>query len=273
MESPYESRIGVASHRSNLNDHDQWLRIKSQLATLNHTLEQQVRDRTSSLESVNHTLSRQILERDQIGHCLQQSEDRLNLVIQGSNEGIWEWDFISQTAYFSDRFKELLGYEIHEFESSPSAFHQHIHHQNMPEVNRAFQRHLNGEGPYDLKIRIKMKSGEPSQMAGSLLDISHEQWLIQRQATQYAVSKVLAQAVTLEDAIPNLLRIICQKMNWTVGAFWQVDPSSTHLQCTAMIDLGNHPHSSFVQNSQRMKFSKGEGLPGRIWANHHSAWI
>ncbi|MGG6239437.1 response regulator [Nodosilinea sp. AN01ver1] len=41
---------------------------------------------------------------------LQQSEERWQLAIQGSNAGIYDLDFRQQTAFFSERYKALLGY-------------------------------------------------------------------------------------------------------------------------------------------------------------------
>ncbi|OKH46587.1 hypothetical protein NIES30_15935 [Phormidium tenue NIES-30] len=41
---------------------------------------------------------------------LQQSEERWQLAIQGSNAGIYDLDFRTQTAFFSERYRALLGY-------------------------------------------------------------------------------------------------------------------------------------------------------------------
>ena len=41
---------------------------------------------------------------------LQQSEERWQLAIQGSNSGIYDLDFRTQTAFFSERYRALLGY-------------------------------------------------------------------------------------------------------------------------------------------------------------------
>ncbi|MGD9850567.1 MAG: hypothetical protein AB7T38_04805 [Nitrospirales bacterium] len=67
-----------------------WLRSREHLAHLNHTLEQQVEERTHSLGSANQALTRQILDRDQIACQLQDSEALLTLVIEGTSEGIWD---------------------------------------------------------------------------------------------------------------------------------------------------------------------------------------
>ena len=69
---------------------EQWLRMKSQLTTLNHTLENQGKDRTRILEDANQALAQKILEGEEIDCSLQQREERPSLVIQGSNEGLWD---------------------------------------------------------------------------------------------------------------------------------------------------------------------------------------
>ena len=49
--------------------------------------------------------------------------------------------------------------------------------------------------------------------------------------------------------------------------------SDTQLECSAIVDVGFPAHPEFVTESRGSKFSRGQGLPGRVWANHQTAWI
>src|SRR5215510_1008813 len=45
---------------------------------------------------------------------LQQLEERYGLAIRGVDDALWEWDLKSDRAYFSTRWKSMLGYADHE---------------------------------------------------------------------------------------------------------------------------------------------------------------
>ncbi|WP_017297122.1 response regulator [Nodosilinea nodulosa] len=63
-------------------------------------------------QSIGKVISTNRLEeqRQRAKAKLQQSEERWQLAVQGSNAGIYDLDFRTQTAFFSERYRELLGY-------------------------------------------------------------------------------------------------------------------------------------------------------------------
>ena len=94
----------------------------------------------------------------------------------------------------------------------------------------------------------------------------------QRLAAQYAVSRVLVEATSVEEAAPRLLDAIGAGLGWAVGAFWSVDAPAALLRCLATWRLPTVA-STFDTDSASMTFAPGRGLPGRVWSTGAAAWF
>lgn len=101
-----------------------------------------------------------ISERKRIEKSLRESEERFELAVAGSNDGIWDWDIQTDEVYYSPRFKELLGYTEEEFSNSLDSFKAHLHADDANIVWDAVKDHLNNNTLYDIEYRFRNKSGE-----------------------------------------------------------------------------------------------------------------
>ncbi len=91
--------------------------------------------------------------------ALAASEERFALAVQGTNDGLWDWDLRTRTIYFSPRFKELLGFSEEEFPNQMEALQARVHPEDLERVNAAVRAHLRHRSPYDVEYRIQTKSG------------------------------------------------------------------------------------------------------------------
>jgi len=94
-----------------------------------------------------------------------------------------------------------------------------------------------------------------------------------RMAAEHATARALAESATLTDAAPLILKAICQVLGWEHGALWTVDTRRDVLRC---IDIWSDPPAAFQEFdavSRRTVFTRGVGLPGRVWAAGEAAWI
>jgi PAS domain S-box-containing protein len=153
---------------------------------------------TQLATTINHTLDR-LQEAQQ---ALQGSEERYALAVLGANDGIWDWDLLSNTVYFSPRWEKILDYAETEFEQSLEAWFSHQHPQDLPEFKTAIDAHLQGHSPYlQHEHRMTRKdgtecwvmcrgsavrdsAGTPYRMAGSMTDISDRKAAAQLLARQ-----------------------------------------------------------------------------------------
>ncbi|MEQ1792945.1 MAG: response regulator [Nitrospira sp.] len=114
--------------------------------------------------------------------------------------------------------------------------------------------------------------GTPPSVLSVTRDITDQKHAQRRQALQHAVAKVLAEATTVDQAIPELLRVIGSSLEWQVGTFWHVHEKKRILQCTQTWGAHPHPVEEFLAASRCETFSSGVGFPGRCWARGEPLW-
>ncbi len=92
--------------------------------------------------------------------ALKKSEERFYLALKGANEGLWDWDLISNEVYFSDRWKSMLGYQPDEFKNSFEEWQIRLHPEDSTRALNDVQNHLKGNTPnYETEFRMQHKEG------------------------------------------------------------------------------------------------------------------
>jgi PAS domain-containing protein len=79
--------------------------------------------------------------------ALLESEERYALAVQGSNDGLWDWDLRKNEVYYSERWKSILGYEQHEIGTSPEEWFSRIHPEDVAAVKSTVSAHMEGATP------------------------------------------------------------------------------------------------------------------------------
>jgi len=106
-------------------------------------------------------LSRRTLrENEAFETALKFSEQRFQLALIGSNDGLFDWNLQTGEMYFSPRTKELAGYAPHEIKNTPAAFLALLHPDDRAPAEAALRAHLREDRPYDMEFRCRTKSGE-----------------------------------------------------------------------------------------------------------------
>jgi PAS domain S-box-containing protein len=93
------------------------------------------------------------------------------------------------------------------------------------------------------------------------------------QLAQYSVTKVLAEAPSLHEAAPQILKNICETLEWAVGTVWQLDKKEGILRCVETWHIPTANVSEFSAVTRSRTFDRGIGLPGRVWENADAVWI
>lgn len=120
---------------------------------LHASLEHRVSERTASLEA-------EIAERKNAEQALKESEERLDLAIQGAVLGLWDWNIQTGHQTVNRRWAEMLGYTLEEVQPHIHSWEQWLHPDDYPQVMRALHAHFAHHTDYAPEFRSKSKSGE-----------------------------------------------------------------------------------------------------------------
>lgn len=109
-----------------------------------------------------------------------------------------------------------------------------------------------------------------------LRDITERMKAERRRHAQYAVTKVLAEAATLDEALPLLLEAICNSLDWSVGLMFAVDETTQQLELVEFWHTETDTVPAFGTSPAGAASGGGEpgfGLPGRVLAEKKPVWI
>lgn len=99
---------------------------------------------------------------ERIGAQLQIARDRrrLELALEAGELGFWDWNIETGEVQFGGQWAHMLGYELGEIEPHVRAWEKLVHPDDMPAVQAALQRHIEGTSPvYETEHRLKHKDG------------------------------------------------------------------------------------------------------------------
>ncbi|MEB3225489.1 MAG: histidine kinase dimerization/phospho-acceptor domain-containing protein [Synechococcus sp.] len=150
------------------------------------SLEEQVQARTKAL-------SEEVQQRQFIEQQLRQSEERYELAIAATNDGIWDWDLHSNQVYRSRSWFRLLGYQesaerpqttnrqtwqelVHPDDLSQAQALMADHLQGLTEIYQSMHRLRHCDGGYRWVFSqakcLKDDQGKPYRVVGTITDIT-----------------------------------------------------------------------------------------------------
>lgn len=140
-------------------------------------------------------------------------EERFHLAVEGSNDGIWDWNIETGKVYFSPRAKEIIGYAPDEFPDSWDAWTVAVHPDDRRRILDQVRRHLRDREPLsEMEYRLRHKDGSwrwvlsrgtsargadgrAQRLAGSITDVT---------ARKAAETKLVELKQLHEDMVENV---------------------------------------------------------------------
>jgi diguanylate cyclase (GGDEF)-like protein/PAS domain S-box-containing protein len=158
--------------------------------------------------SVNHQTGRML-----------ELRQRYALAVQGSRDGMWEWDLLRDRAYYSQRWCELLGLRNGEVPPTLDGWLSRVHPQDLEHLRGELEAVIEGPATlHESEHRIRdgnddwrwvmtravlhrNQSGQAVRMAGSLTDISpfrQRERALREQSRQDSLTKLPDRRVFIE---------------------------------------------------------------------------
>ncbi len=92
---------------------------------------------------------------------LRLSEERLNLAMMVKNDGVWDWNLISNNTFFDDRYYTMAGYAPGEFPNTFAGWAQKVHPDDLQMAQDAIKAYLGGASDnFDIEFRFRRKTGK-----------------------------------------------------------------------------------------------------------------
>jgi|GEM_PF-429179 len=165
---------------------------------------------------------------------LEINEERLNLVIESTGVGIWDWDITSGETVFNERWADIIGYTLEELQPiSIDTWLKYAHPDDLVESNRLLQKHWDGDSDYYIfESRMKHRDGRwvwvldtgkvvewdscgnPVRMTGTHLDISEQKEaiaalekqkrLVERQSRQLTIANARLRRLSEIDPVTSI---------------------------------------------------------------------
>lgn len=177
----------------------------AQLEDYARSLEQKVKQRTQALQQ-------EIRERTIAQEALRASEERWQLALQGTSDGIWDWNYQTNEVFYSTHWKEMLGYEDHEIGNQLDEFLSRLHPDDLERTKQTVQDHVARITPYyieEFRLRcsdgsykwilaraqaVWNEAGTPIRLVGSHVDISERK---QREEALQSIVEGTASAIDI----------------------------------------------------------------------------
>lgn len=190
-----------------------------------------------------------IAELSQLNEDLKKSEDRFSLAVSATHEGIYEWDLVTGEAYYSERFRALLGYRaLDPLQPTHQYFLGHVHRDELQRFTLRLQLHRVERSLFDGEYRLVTKQGEGRwfriraqavwndkgvavRMAGSIKDIHDEK--LTRESLRLARDRELQASEEfsrhLIAAQENERRRLANELHDSVGQNLSLISSRSHI--------------------------------------------
>jgi PAS domain S-box-containing protein len=181
---------------------------------------------------------------------VREATERFELAVAGSNDGVWDWNIVTNEVYYSPRLKEMVGYSDDEFGNAFAEFEEKLHPEDHDRVMQTVTDYLEGKiSAYEPEFRFRHKDGSyrwilargtavrnaegaPVRMAGSHTDTTESRNQLdsaQKQAEFETKLSTITQNIQGAGTIEEAMQVAARELSHALGkrqTFVALDPAA-----------------------------------------------
>ncbi|MEG3876524.1 response regulator [Microcoleus sp. herbarium7] len=210
---------------------------------------------------------------------LKESEERYRLVLEGVNDGIWDWDLSKNEVYWNDRLLEIIGLPRDKFGSTMDALYNRLHPEDKDGIVRAIGAHLEREIDYNVEFRLLHSSGayryctcqgkaqrnsqgKALRMAGMISDIT------ERKQAEDALERERQQLKQIITCVPVAMAMFDTEMRYVANSHKWL--TQFNLGWQSLTNLSHY--ELFPDTPDRWKVMYQEVFKGEVVSFSEDAW-
>src|SRR6266567_2654881 len=218
---------------------------------------------------------------------LRESETKIRRLVDANIIGIVIWDFDGRILEANEAFLDIVGYDHEDLvagrirwtdltppewrDRDTRLIQEHRWAGTLQPFEKEYFRKDGSRVPVLIGVATFEESG--NQGVAFVLDLTERKRVEERLRVQHMVAQILAEAATIEEATPRILRAMGECLGWDVGALWRVDREAEALRCVELWHKASIEVPEFERVSREFTFVPGLGLPGRVWSSLEPEYI
>ena len=241
------------------------------------------------LSQANRELSERVSAQQGAEEVLRQTSQKLETLIDSSPVSIIARDQRLRIVKWNAAAERMFGWAEREVLGGPVPF---VPPELEDEAVALRQRLMQGESISDVetvrarkdgtRIHVSISTtvmhdaaGRPSGFISLATDITERKRAERRLQMEHAVTRILEESRTVEDALPRAIRTVAEAGGWVYGARWELDQSANLLRCMETWCVDAPEVREFMAFSRVRTQTPGNstGPIHQVWSTNAPVWI
>jgi len=220
---------------------------------------------------------------------LRENEERLRLLIESSQDGILAYDNDIRYILWNKAMEQISGvkreallgkspFEVFPFleeVGEGEAFRNAV--KGKPTVRGAMRYNVPQTGRHGFfqSAHFPLLDANGNIVGGMAIirDVTEQMQNERRVKAQHAVTQILVESPTIEEASLKIIEVVCECLAWDVGELWLADRQKGVLCLAESWRSPTIELPGFEAITRKTTFAPGIGLPGRVWQSGNPVWV